>query len=116
VGIVPPAATAPALILVGSLMLATITEIRWTDPLVAVPSFLLHRQRPRIRHHCLGRSAHRHGKISPPGLAPLHPRRPVPRPLHLPGSKLVSRLQCSYQKRAVILSERGPKRFSVWGW
>jgi AGZA family xanthine/uracil permease-like MFS transporter len=40
VGIVPPAATAPALILVGSLMLATISEIRWTDPLVAVPSFL----------------------------------------------------------------------------
>jgi AGZA family xanthine/uracil permease-like MFS transporter len=40
VGIVPPAATAPALILVGSLMLATITEIRWSDPLVAVPSFL----------------------------------------------------------------------------
>jgi AGZA family xanthine/uracil permease-like MFS transporter len=40
VGIVPAAATAPALILVGSLMLATITEIRWTDPLVAVPSFL----------------------------------------------------------------------------
>jgi AGZA family xanthine/uracil permease-like MFS transporter len=40
VGIVPAAATAPALILVGSLMLATIVEIRWTDPLVAVPSFL----------------------------------------------------------------------------
>ncbi len=40
VGIVPAAATAPALILVGSLMLATITEIRWTNPLVAVPSFL----------------------------------------------------------------------------
>ncbi|MDR3774606.1 MAG: NCS2 family permease [Terracidiphilus sp.] len=40
VGVVPQAATAPALILVGSLMLATITEIRWTDPLVAVPSFL----------------------------------------------------------------------------
>jgi AGZA family xanthine/uracil permease-like MFS transporter len=40
VGIVPQAATAPALILVGSLMLATITEIRWHDPLVAVPSFL----------------------------------------------------------------------------
>ena len=39
-GIVPPAATAPALILVGSLMLATITEIRWHDPLIAVPSFL----------------------------------------------------------------------------
>ena len=39
VGIVPPAATAPALILVGSLMLAAITEIRWHDPLVAVPRF-----------------------------------------------------------------------------
>ncbi len=40
VGIVPPAATAPALILVGSLMLAAITEIPWNDPLIAVPSFL----------------------------------------------------------------------------
>ncbi len=40
VGIVPQAATAPALILVGSMMLATITEIRWSDPLTAVPAFL----------------------------------------------------------------------------
>jgi AGZA family xanthine/uracil permease-like MFS transporter len=40
VGIVPPAATAPALILVGSLMLSTIIEIRWNDPIVAVPAFL----------------------------------------------------------------------------
>jgi AGZA family xanthine/uracil permease-like MFS transporter len=40
VGIVPPAATAPALILVGSLMLSTISEIRWHQPLVAVPAFL----------------------------------------------------------------------------
>ena len=40
VGIVPSAATAPALMLVGSLMMATITEIRWTDPLAAVPAFL----------------------------------------------------------------------------
>jgi AGZA family xanthine/uracil permease-like MFS transporter len=40
VGIVPAAATAPALILVGSMMLATITEIRWHEPLVAVPAFL----------------------------------------------------------------------------
>ena len=39
-GVVPAAATAPALILVGSLMLATITEIRWHEPLVAVPAFL----------------------------------------------------------------------------
>jgi len=40
VGIVPPAATAPALILVGSMMLATITEIPWREPLIAVPAFL----------------------------------------------------------------------------
>jgi len=40
VGVVPAAATAPALILVGSLMLATITEIRWHEPVVAVPAFL----------------------------------------------------------------------------
>ena len=40
IGIVPVAATAPALILVGSLMASTITEIPWTDPLVAVPAFL----------------------------------------------------------------------------
>ena len=40
VGIVPSAATAPALILVGSMMLSTISEIHWHDPLVAVPSFL----------------------------------------------------------------------------
>jgi len=40
VGVVPPSATAPALILVGSLMLATITEIPWHEPLIAVPAFL----------------------------------------------------------------------------
>jgi AGZA family xanthine/uracil permease-like MFS transporter len=40
VGIVPSAATAPALILVGSMMLATISEIHWRDPLIAVPAFL----------------------------------------------------------------------------
>ena len=39
-GFVPPAATAPALILVGSLMLAPVAEIHWSDPLVAVPCFL----------------------------------------------------------------------------
>ncbi len=40
VGVVPQAATAPALILVGCMMLATITEIHWHDPLVAIPAFL----------------------------------------------------------------------------
>ena len=40
IGVVPEAATAPALILVGSMMLTTVTEIRWTEPLIAVPAFL----------------------------------------------------------------------------
>jgi len=40
VGVVPQAATAPALILVGCMMLATITEIHWHDTLVAIPAFL----------------------------------------------------------------------------
>lgn len=40
IGIVPAAATAPALILVGSMMLAAISEIQWHNPLVAVPAFL----------------------------------------------------------------------------
>jgi AGZA family xanthine/uracil permease-like MFS transporter len=40
IGAVPSAATAPALILVGSLMLFAITEIHWQDPLIAVPAFL----------------------------------------------------------------------------
>jgi len=40
VGIVPAAATAPALILVGSMMLATVKEIDWLDPLIGVPAFL----------------------------------------------------------------------------
>ncbi len=40
VGIIPTAATAPALIIVGSLMLTTISEIPWTEPLSAIPAFL----------------------------------------------------------------------------
>jgi AGZA family xanthine/uracil permease-like MFS transporter len=40
VGLVPNAATAPALILVGTMMLASTTEIRWHEPLIAVPAFL----------------------------------------------------------------------------
>ncbi len=39
-GMVPDAATSPALILVGSMMLIAIAEIDWHDPLVAVPAFL----------------------------------------------------------------------------
>jgi AGZA family xanthine/uracil permease-like MFS transporter len=37
---IPAAATAPALILVGALMISAATEIDWADPMVAVPAFL----------------------------------------------------------------------------
>ncbi|RZM05794.1 MAG: NCS2 family permease, partial [Sphingomonas sp.] len=37
---VPLAATAPALILVGALMMAPLAEIAWDDPEIAVPAFL----------------------------------------------------------------------------
>jgi len=40
VGAIPTSATAPALIIVGALMLSTIGEIAWSDPLVAIPAFL----------------------------------------------------------------------------
>jgi adenine/guanine/hypoxanthine permease len=39
-GVIPAAATAPALIIVGSMMMSTVTEIAWTDPMIAVPAFL----------------------------------------------------------------------------
>jgi AGZA family xanthine/uracil permease-like MFS transporter len=40
IGAIPDAATAPALILVGSLMASTLAEIQWSDPEVAIPAFL----------------------------------------------------------------------------
>jgi AGZA family xanthine/uracil permease-like MFS transporter len=40
VGAIPTAATSPALIIVGGLMLSSISEIPWSDPLVAFPAFL----------------------------------------------------------------------------
>jgi AGZA family xanthine/uracil permease-like MFS transporter len=39
-GALPTAATAPALIVVGSMMMTVVTEIPWTDPEIAIPSFL----------------------------------------------------------------------------
>jgi AGZA family xanthine/uracil permease-like MFS transporter len=39
-GAIPAAATAPALIIVGSLMMSVVAEISWGDPEVAVPAFL----------------------------------------------------------------------------
>ncbi len=40
VGAIPSAATAPALIVVGSLMIGVVAEIEWTNPEVAIPAFL----------------------------------------------------------------------------
>jgi AGZA family xanthine/uracil permease-like MFS transporter len=40
VGAIPAAATAPALILVGSMMASHMGEIDWTDAVVAIPAFL----------------------------------------------------------------------------
>ena len=37
---IPSAATAPALIIVGAMMMAPLVEIEWGDPVVAVPAFL----------------------------------------------------------------------------
>ena len=40
VGVIPAAATSPALILVGGLMLSSVSEIEWANPQVAIPAFL----------------------------------------------------------------------------
>jgi len=40
VGAIPAAATAPALIVVGSLMIGHVTEIPWSNTVIAVPAFL----------------------------------------------------------------------------
>jgi len=37
---IPAAATAPALILVGALMMGALTEVEWGDPAAAIPAFL----------------------------------------------------------------------------
>lgn len=38
--IIPAAATAPALIVVGSMMMKPLAEVEWDDPVIAVPAFL----------------------------------------------------------------------------
>jgi adenine/guanine/hypoxanthine permease len=40
VGAIPTEATAPALIIVGSLMCGVVAEIQWADPEIAIPAFL----------------------------------------------------------------------------
>lgn len=39
-GVIPESATAPALIIVGSMMMTTAAEIEWKEPGVAIPAFL----------------------------------------------------------------------------
>lgn len=39
-GSIPSSATAPALIIVGSMMMTAVVEIVWTDPEIAIPAFL----------------------------------------------------------------------------
>ncbi len=39
-GAIPISATAPALIVVGSMMMTVVTEIAWAEPEIAIPSFL----------------------------------------------------------------------------
>ena len=39
-GAIPESATAPALIIVGSMMMTTAAEIEWADPEIAIPAFL----------------------------------------------------------------------------
>jgi len=39
-GLIPTAATAPILILVGALMMSHAAEISWSDPIAAIPAFL----------------------------------------------------------------------------
>ena len=92
----PPAATAPALILVGSMMLATITEIRWHDPLVAVPAFLTLVLIPLTYSIANGLGfgviawavLHLAPATAAAGLAALRPRRALPAPLRLSRRKL----------------------------
>lgn len=40
VGAIPAAATAPALIVVGAMMISHVTEIEWSDAAIAIPAFL----------------------------------------------------------------------------
>ena len=39
-GIIPSAATAPALIIVGMFMIGNVSKVDWSDPEVALPAFL----------------------------------------------------------------------------
>jgi AGZA family xanthine/uracil permease-like MFS transporter len=38
---IPAAATSPALVLVGALMMGSVGEVDWSDPITAIPAFLI---------------------------------------------------------------------------
>ena len=119
VGIVPAAATAPALILVGSMMLATITEIRWHEPLVAVPAFLTLILIPLTYSIANGLGfgiiawavlhlAHR--QLAQAGLASLYSRGALRTALRLSGRELEGK-RASAAALRILVSDRGvPQR------
>jgi AGZA family xanthine/uracil permease-like MFS transporter len=41
IALIPTAAAAPALILVGAMMIGPVAEIDWADPAIAIPAFLI---------------------------------------------------------------------------
>ena len=96
---IPIAATAPALILVGALMISAVTEIEWADPMVAVPAFLTLITIPLTFSIANGLAFGitsfavlrlLRGQSHPAGLDALHPGSAVHPALHLHGEKLSS--------------------------
>ena len=80
VGAIPAAATAPALIVVGSLMMTAIGEVDWRDPEVAIPGVpddagdpadVQHRERAGVRVYCIHGAEGGAGQISGSELAGL---------------------------------------------
>ena len=91
---IPTAATAPALVLVGALMMGALAEVDWADPTVAIPAFLTVIMIPLtysianglafgITSHAILKLVR--GQARAARLAGLSAGGPVHRALHLPG-------------------------------
>ena len=107
---IPTAATAPALILVGALMMGALAEIDWADPgHTGLPNgdhhsaHVFDRQRPRIRHHepRNPQAGARAGAAR--RLAGVPPRGALHRALHLPRLG-VRRPRCSGEGYGVVVT------------